>query len=76
MPCFELLYGSIPVSKDDLQPPVRPKEGMIGLAHPGGGRVAQLEPDHRRHGDGGEGEGGLDNSVQFSFRHVCKYACV
>ena len=44
-PWSEFLYVSIPVSKDDLQPPVRPKESMIGLAHLGGGGVAQLEPD-------------------------------
>ena len=42
----------IPVSKDDLQPPVRPEQGVIGLAHLVGGGVAQLEPDQQCHGDG------------------------
>ena len=72
-PWSEFLYVSIPVSKDDLQPPVRPKESMIGLAHLGGGGVAQLEPD----GDGGEG--GLNYLVHqvavqlLNNRHECKF---
>ena len=53
----------IPVSKDDLQPPVRPEEGVIGLPHLVGGGVAQLEPDHQCHGEGDQG-GVDDRTIQ------------